>query len=135
MEPRGLQIGNWIEDPNGHIRRVHDLRVYEPEDKVGYINGFWSRDVHPVPITEEWLLSVGYKLKSDDRLSKHWEMFIELGEDEYHRHEIVRYSENAMIREELSNGYTFYIDGVHFITCKYRHEVQNAYELLTGERI
>jgi hypothetical protein len=111
MKANELRIGNYVD-------LKHDEYEYE-SFKFDFDMGWNMEFIHPILLTEEWLLKFGFDLINN----------------EYHQsrnHELKLYwtvNKNKMIPEfnekRFVTGYDF----------KYVHQLQNLYFILTGEEL
>lgn len=121
MRTNEIRIGNYLQ---GRSSFVQVSRIYS-EHAVGIGKGdpyYVSGDrpcLHPIPLTEEWLLRFGFELINNDywqsrnlELKLHWTV-----------------NKNKMIPEfcekRLITGYNF----------QHVHQLQNLYFALTGEEL
>lgn len=116
MEANELRIGNWVGHENKAIQ-VHELPfLIDTDESVdGYlINERWLTEHEPIPLTEEWLLKLGFEF------SHHGEI-----------------SNDNFIIEKYHDGYHYTGgEGVAFGTpIVYVHQLQNLYFALTGEEL
>jgi len=101
MRATELRIGNLVKDINGAIFKIRQ------ENLCDFANGFIK--VEPVPLTEELLLTFGFK---NNRLG----LFdcVKVGDD---------------------IGYHIYFIGKHLKEVQYVHQLQNLYFALIGDEL
>ena len=113
MKASELRIGNlisWIS--SGNIEKVMKI-------DLKYVNEVSEKDLSPIPLTEEWLLKIGF------------ENDLEISHNVYFKkHFYLEYPKDEV-------GYNFGWFGVleTAIKCKYVHELQNLYFILTGTEL
>ena len=137
MKITDLRVGNYIsctdfecmDEVPTELSEKYDkvLRIYDNviqwnsiSDDISYYSATDINYVDPIPITEEWLLSFGFKL--DYRNSEHTKLYS---------------------NEKLTIDYNFtdkYIDFDNVllapdIKIEYVHQLQNLYYALTGEEL
>jgi hypothetical protein len=108
IETKELRIGNWVELEN------HVCALNKTTFKAILFGNYKS--LNPVPITEEWLLKLGFK-------------FNNFNEDYYF--------ENFSFRLHLwknENEFVYYWKGGN-IFIQYVHQLQNLFYCLTGQEI
>lgn len=125
LKPQDLRYGNYIYDDYKEVHKVEQVSSKDCKDwnkqpevilsKINGLKGFYqSNDVFPIPLTEEWLLELGFQ-KKEKGYAKLTEM-MEIFEISFGKHiEINRVSFNNQI--------------------KYVHQLQNLYFALTGEEL
>jgi hypothetical protein len=125
MKANELRIGNYIGDKD-------DIAIVESIDKDGCMvqfindekNGFRiSQPIKPIPLTEEWLLRMGFEKKEDD-------LFIIK----------LTYNNNSIKYSKDYQTWVYYKDdndaGCNAIAdCQYVHELQNLYFALTKKEL
>lgn len=127
MKANELRIGNWVYDMNGKPQQI-DQVVRHPscERNYGYISKFkgWNfangyiDDLNPIPITEEWLLKLGFERYGDN--------------GEYFKHKDIE------VFEFLNIGTAFKVfdsSGICICYIEYVHQLQNLYFALTGKEL
>lgn len=78
-------------------------------------NQYKPIEVHPIPLTEEWLLKFGFNYQKAD-VSSFYPFYVKSG---------------FRINEE---GYHWYVQ-THCVHIQYVHQLQNLYFALTGEEL
>jgi hypothetical protein len=133
MKAEELRIGNYVYE-NGTARKIYSLDVggetaYRINDipivkKTGLtLDG--EQVFKPIPITEEWLLMIGFKLTSFSKTThKYYLLDIDNDPDTYSP---FFYSKDGTDVELLTAA-----EEANITTCKYLHELQNLYYALTG---
>ena len=110
-----LRINNIVE-ADGIIQRVYRIwqngaELVEQEDGDDDLD-YHENDIHPIPLTEEWLLKFGF---TKEVLGwKHWNLDLYL------------YLDNGCFESEQLPM---------FIYLKYVHQLQNLYFALTNEEL
>jgi len=130
MDPKEFKIGNLFFDND--IKRNYQIEsIFTKCNKyyISYENGMFKscidvsyNSVHLIPLTEEWLLNMGFKEYSKDHLTL----------DVLTRGIIHVYLSKTDVSIELGNksGYSFGYPNV-----KYVHQLQNLYFALTGKEL
>lgn len=117
MKANELRIGNWVnkrlKSGNG---RVLSQKI-GPQDIVRIYEGVGSFNYEPIPLTEEWLVGLGFVSLSD---------ILEFGRGKYFIRK--RYDKNFEMLQGLEyNSFTK--------AFKYVHQLQNLFFALTGEEL
>lgn len=115
MDTKGLMIGNLAQDKYGKILTVVELS----RDGVRFESndGRFSYPLSPIPLTEEWLYSFGFKWYGD------WDAFVANRESN---------KELSIIK---SKG-IFIVCDINLVPeIKHVHQLQNLYLALTGEEL
>jgi hypothetical protein len=118
MKVSELRIGNYVE-AEGKIGTVTTLA----EDTISIsVDGYASvpHDVDPIPLTEEWLLKLGFGMESPG--------FYSYGEEA-----MADYCYN--MDEKTFHEYYPTSDMNCIAKCEYVHQLQNLYFALTGEEL
>ena len=103
MRVEELRIGNYYS--NGFLEYVVDFNVF-------YDNDLHKTTLHPIPLTEEWLLKFGFeKLEGWDDT-----FFFQLN--------------NVQITDYNVSGYDY-----DSFNIRHVHQLQNLYFALTGEEL
>lgn len=114
-----LRIGNLVEEPKGSTHKV---------ERISEID---NRERYPIPLTEKWLLRLGFKKKKLDvyywfELNSHkeWKFitndsFYNGGKDKWH----------------IGFRYFYDNDPIFLKTCNSVHAFQNLFFTLTGKNI
>lgn len=123
MEAKELRIGNLVHrlDLGTKQKRIESiLEISERLTVTGPIKVICNYDeIFPIPITEEWLLKLGFELKYED-------------EDD----NSIYFLNNFEITKDIFEN-IFWIDA-NIITpdrIEYIHKVQNIYFALTGKEL
>ena len=111
MKANELRIGNYI---NWQAEPV------QIKDFTSFINIVTEMSktyslVRPIPLTEEWLIKLGYRKSTDERY----------------------YKEDSHYYPIYNRGIFYLFVGLPLETkeCKYVHQLQNLYFALTGEEL
>ena len=85
-----------------------------------------DEDYRPIPLTEEWLLKFGFRLKdySESKRSS----FVDKDQFPIYDHGFV----NMYINK---SGSFFYVGSLLHVNLKYVHQLQNLFHALTGEEL
>jgi hypothetical protein len=132
MKAQELRIGNWIY--NGGIKsQVSYILLDDINCTIPDIEGVLNGDITPIPLTEEWLLKLGFDKKTlspgfhcsdfrhGNKLFRIYWPFI-LTPD--------RGSSIYLPSDTESDCYQAIINGI-----KYVHQLQNIYYALTGNEL
>lgn len=115
MKVEELRIGNLLQPNNRHLAAYGENNAFVTsiyEDKFVVCNHYPGAWFEPMPITEEWLVRLGFK-------SEYTKVITNLGELE-----IIH-----------SNGIiVFYLNKIEF-NIKHIHSLQNLYFALTNEEL
>ena len=112
MEARELRIGNFVEYGN-------DIEQITIHHLFGVLNG---DDVQPIPLTEKWLLNLGFEF---NEFHKNYKVKVD-----YYHHSIKFYQNEWVYSNDISDA------SCHTITSiQYVHQLQNIYFALTGEEL
>ena len=131
MKASELRIGNFISScfPISVVIGIDDEGVidtayYEHGKGVDYTSEWHSNEgsINPIPLTEEWLVKLGYSDTNDEMYNGNIWM---LGDD-IHVSPVVS---STGIHGLLIYGYLKYFEYV------YVHQLQNLYHSLTGEEL
>lgn len=113
IKPKELRIGNLVHAEVG----LPSLEVHEML-YADFCEPLTFQLIHPIPITEEWLIKLGFKIPSKNE-----------------SHPFGNYKNTSariiISRNYQTNGYQ--TDGN--IDIKYVHQLQNIYFYLTGEEL
>jgi hypothetical protein len=127
MEANELRIGNLVwDDYSGEMIVVglnvafntfnNTESVYLKKD-LNLPSGLYDlKNVHPIPLTTEWFLRLGFEQKAGNEFVK--DIFV------------YRFTQ----RDLIINGYTADYNGV-LAYPNYVHELQNLYFIFTGEEL
>ncbi len=117
MKANELRIGNCIQkyhSPQDSCIDIVDVDMLSTIDENGCISG------EPIPLTEEWLLKLGFVIQPKYNYLKDW-LYIQKG----------KFAMNNA-RGFWSHS-PIYLEDV--IEIKYVHQLQNLYFALTGEEL
>jgi hypothetical protein len=119
MNVNELRIGNYVHgNPYDGVIRIFNNGKCVIKHKSG-IEKFEIKNLQPIPLTEEWLLSFGFVYHHDTP----------------HPNRVFRIHSDEMIfdLEEIKS----YFFGGNFISVelKYVHQLQNLYFALTGKEL
>lgn len=116
MKANELRIGNWVRkenySPEFHKIEIEDFAILERS------HNFYQ----PIPLTEEWLLKMGFELSGH-----------QLGE-EYSRGNFSMYYYNGDYPDYEGEILASCFNGNN-VEIKYIHQLQNIYFALTGEEL
>lgn len=142
MEANELRVGNFIslyrspQDKEMSIGKIRSI-YYSPMVYESYVaelhDGFVvnvEKGINPTPLTEEWLLKLGFKEISftEDR-NRDWYKMFEIDNTS----EIISlnyYTKTNYCRFNFDIGY-----GNKYLDLYYVHQLQNLYIVLTGEEL
>lgn len=128
MKANELRVGNIVFEPlNENKRAFKVFEVYHEEDydKINYHNAL---SFEPVPITEDWLLQLGFK-KLLPNIGEITQDEVDMG-----KLRTVVCIELYPFVFNTSNGWWLYKRHMD-IAPKYIHQLQNLYFCLTGEEL
>lgn len=115
MKANELRIGNYVSvnDLIVSVNRIEVGKFWATHNDLLFFQGI---DTKPIPLTEEWLLKLGFekKLIQYNNFYCRCKWTIEVNADEY----------------SVYNQYDRYLN-----TIKYVHQLQNLYFDLTGEEL
>lgn len=114
MEARELRIGNWITIWNNEHQVSSSIIIAIEKNTIGY---------KPIPLTEEWLLKLGFSSKYKSCHIK-WNI---LGFD------LDQKSDEDDDGNKIPQEQVFYFN--YQVDIKYVHQLQNLYFALTGEEL
>lgn len=120
MNATELRLGNLVQ----YVDTKEPCTIYEIEHrfkKIYRINDLNdNKNIEPIPITEEWLLKIGFKRVE-------WSSFAW-----YHENDI-----DAIFQIELNSKGPLHIwDGAYTdASCQYIHQLQNLFFALTGKEL
>ena len=137
MKTQELRIGNWIK---GDADIPYEFELSDFSDWYNDHNSHEFGDhIHPIPLTEEWLLKFGVKKENVKPDSEHHGSYFSMAVYDY------KYSfAYADFRDDWGfyHSYTDACDEkdnnkFDFISCgiKYVHQLQNLYFALIGEEL
>ncbi len=119
LKAQDLRIGNLIDTPDG-IREIDDISTKrELGHSVGFKGfnvGYYLDVCKPIPITEEWLLKLGFEYNNFSLL------YSNRKQSEY----------DIQI---LDDTFVIYKYGDEIVTLKYIHELQNLFYAITGNEL
>ena len=114
MEAKELRIGNLVYDINNKIIEIEEVLRYKISFSFKLGIGFAGyKSIKPIPLTEEWLIKLGFKEVNPKRgiISS----FIKNG-----------------IQIDISNSGNYYYKNILILSI---HQLQNLYFALTGEEL
>lgn len=120
MDARELRIENLVLDPDGMVSKILSISTESNStDGKYYLENDYNghpEDLRSIPLTEEWLLKLGFEKKSGNEFEK--------------GRFIYRFQQRDLIIE----GFEYDYNG---IIChpEYVHQLQNLYFALTGEEL
>jgi hypothetical protein len=124
MKANELRVGNYLTNYKGEICQIkyfHSGEAYSDGKKDNHGTSVYSIDrSNPIPITEEWLLKLGFH--EADRTGKYVDFSI--GKHLYLRLPICKH---------LEKDYWYALRGD--VKIQYVHQLQNLYHALTGEEL
>jgi hypothetical protein len=119
MKASELRIGNYVYDTLGKVNRI-DLEA------ITYIVKEPRNQVKPIPLTEEWLLKLGFKQCGYEMLSwKHETLLPSFDLDGI----------NWADFDEPDYQFLNYKVADEILRIDYVHQLQNLYFTLTGEEL
>ncbi len=110
MKANELRIGNWIMESDGRIEPVWEIEAILVDNEMS-VNDCPVSTIHPIPLTEEWLLRFAF----------------------YFIHGAYMTSGDMYLTYSSLNGW--FINGNEKIEIEYVHQLQNLYFALTGEEL
>jgi len=135
MKATELRIGNYI---NGMTGKMYETITSIDQGRVSTDNenSYNINHVEPIPLTEEWLLRLGFKLCDICKDFGGLEM------PYYANNAVLLFFNSNRTKYELSDYYIGYgsmrsgkYHVVAFKWIKYVHQLQNLYFALTGEEL
>ena len=123
METQDLKIGNLGQDREGRLCQVEQLSIGD-EPRISAIKGgLTSLPVKPIPLTEEWLMKLGFENKERQKWHK------EIVEDEEYF--------GVWICKHPHKENCFHLFGYPYriVVIEHVHQLQNLYHALTGEEL
>lgn len=115
MKANELRLGNWVNLPHGDVQIKYFIEIGAHFTDN---NGGTFESLHPIPLTEEWLLKFGFMkhpIKTEYLHTKMGGLRI-----------ITYYGNNYLVKT---------IRGDAITSLKYVHQLQNLYFALTGEEL
>ena len=103
MKANQIRIGNYVRDP------------YNKEIKVAHVSPDDASFLNPIPLTEDWVLKLGFELKSKWTECGTYGLSLETDNGKY----FAEQSGEILYAKEL----------------KYVHQIQNLYFAITGEEL
>jgi len=132
MRSNELRIGNWLTGPEGkaQVTCIQNREVVE----IGEI-GHVMEEVSPIPLTEDWLIRLGFERDSEGD----FELYLNSDPE----HHIVFHADSDDVKtlalgfKCLLNSGTLYDGWRHWIVreIKHVHQLQNLYFALTSEEL
>ena len=128
MKASELRIGNYINRPDlgdGHLRTESILAIYERVKTTGPIKTIFDfQDIHPIPLTEEWLLKFGFGKSEDHEVGHNTDLNFNFYYDWHFK------------RFRIESGFNSDNDWiVPMPHIQYVHQLQNLYFALTGKEL
>lgn len=128
MKTTDLRIFNLIQRYNDKTKTYDILTVYEINEEE--LNGLKSnlREGEGIPLTEDWLLRLGFEKEWDNDGSGDYDYIKEIGRYYF----VVRSTNDYQIlhRRDIGIPYEIIKD-----SCKYVHQLQNLYHDITGNEL
>ena len=124
IKPNELRLGNLLQDDNGNIMTVEELKVdglicrVIDREKYPLPQGWHCQ---PIPLTEEWLLKFGFEHAYTSSYP------------EYTRYCINSFSVSSWGKQKLICLGDF--ESEYDIEIQHVHQLQNLYFALTGEEL
>ncbi len=129
LKVEDLKIGNYIFDNSGRIVQYHGLTEDWNKAILNYAkgSGIYKNnfdEISPIPITEKWLLKLGFE---PDEIYKNFNSF------NLYKLEC----EGNIFKLEIQpcNEVSIHIDCTFIRSLKYIHELQNLYHAITGNEL
>lgn len=119
IDPRDLRIGNYIQtDYEGTlvVQEVHSDSVLAGKTINSLSGKFYEEGINPIPLTEEWLLKLGFREVGNTRI------FFLPFQGRYHNFNL---DEMRYYNGEVSIQ----------INTRYVHTLQNLFHALSGEEL
>lgn len=114
MKANELRIGNIIADNKGNEETVHKLAHYN--EVLHQINDMDEGYYNPIPLTEYWLVRLGFERKPADNS----DFYFQFGHIKIFGYDANGYFTNQLVRQ---------------IKINHIHQLQNLYFALTGEEL
>jgi hypothetical protein len=116
MQSKELKIGNIV---NVYLRnQTQEIEIEKIEKN--YINNFSITSIKPIPITEEWLLKLGFEIERKQNGDL---------QADFNKSRFNVYYKNSY------NGFLFCDNDTVLTTINHIHQLQNLYFVLTGEEL
>ncbi len=113
LQARDLRIGNYV---SGMFEIEKIEGIYESFANTDGANHIPLRNLKPIPITEEWLLKLGF----------------ERGEN----HHFITYKRGEIeLLDNIGQFFRVYYSKTHLMDIKYIHELQNLFYCITGNEL
>ncbi len=128
MNATELRIGNLIDSYHGivPITGIKDGIIYHAENKIGATHG---GILTSIPLTEEWLLKLGFDISDDDSgFSENDE-----GGKKVYRNKISIINDNGFALRIYIDGDSWY--SFNWTKVNFVHQLQNLYFALTSEEL
>jgi hypothetical protein len=124
IKPEELRIGNLVWNPVQKIPVKVDLRLLAQIDRDYKSN--LDKDLHfqAIPLTEEWLIKLGFKQEVNSKMVKFWRIE---GLTIYHEYYLHNVEDNLEWFFLSSSEYKIRIYSLH--------QLQNLFYSLTGEEL
>lgn len=122
MDARELRIGNYVDFEYGEENRTFGFltTIEGADDLLGIENG--NLKAQPIPLTEEWLLKLGFEKYGKTKLYKNTKGRVS-----------VTLTSNQF--GKFSGSSDFLLNDFYYIPIKHVHQLQNLYFALTGEEL
>lgn len=133
-ELRLMNLLNYLEETvyvlgvrqnNEYMLPSHNLELGYFVDSVGFERNENDPDIHPIPLTEEWLLKFGFEVYSDYSFRN-----FRLPENNFF---VSMWMEEKPVAGFEETGAVYWSDNYRAI--KYVHSLQNLYFALTGKEL
>jgi len=123
MKASELRIGNYVVEPKSGDKNPFQIFSTYSEIKNDKINGLPIPLMKPIPLTEEWLLRLGFKMHEGNNFYRYWIN-----------------SDFELTYRPISEAIIFCFtprrtDHMTGLEVKYVHQLQNLYFALTGEEL
>ena len=128
MDSRELRQGNYVLQTNNVDYDDHD-NDFLPDNilTVGkHLFTYDHKDIKPIPLTEEWLLNLGFELNKN----KNYINYIIIVEDYYHSVEWDKQETKFRYSDDKSNAWCYTIRHIEYL-----HQLQNLYFALTNKEL
>jgi hypothetical protein len=122
IQPNELRIGNWVNVTHVHFKET-EIDTIKIDDLVRIFTNVPTYDYTPIPITEEWLLKLGFE-----------RTYLSEFRTKYtHKDTHCIGYDLPYILDKSDEGFTWY--GRYVKDIKYIHQLQNLYFSLIGEEL
>lgn len=151
IQAKDLRIGNWVKHYAGELMQVWGID-YQREEYDGWFIRFDNGDcaieregdveffiIEGVPLTEEWLLNLGFLKKKEDDVFGYVKDFTSkgLGDDRAIQFSLVPSEFHDLPKGQWVAGMESMIfkEGLAFTAIEHVHQLQNLYFALTGTEL